>query len=322
MNDLISLIIPCYNASLTISKCLDSVISQSFQNLEIIIINDGSTDSTLDIINQYRAKDSRIILINRENSGVSKARNLGIEKAGGAYICFVDSDDWVEKDYCSTLYQSIKENEADISIAEAFYEDVNGNEVAKHQTFAVSNSIYNKETALKLLLEDKIIQSHPWAKLYKSELLKNISFPEKLEAFEDYFTMFKVFNSATTLVKTEKKIYHYVQFEDSLSHNLTPKRAYHFFLALMEAYNFLNSQVVDSSFRKSIIQNILKKIFMVLKRIIRNTTEDEMISEKEEIRRCFSNFMRYGVGDIGLEYYIYARLFLYYPKLYTKIISK
>lgn len=322
MNDLISLIIPCYNAQSTITKCLDSVIKQSYQNLEIIIINDGSTDETLDILKKYQERDSRIVLINQENSGVSKARNEGIKWATGDYICFIDSDDWVENDYCSILYQAISENKADISIAEAFYEDENGNPVGKQHNSDNSNSIFDKKTALKLLLEDKIIQSHPWAKLYKSELLKNISFPENLEAFEDYFTMFRVFNSSEMVVKVNEKIYHYVQFADSLSHNLTPKRAYHFFLALMEAYSFLDSQNVDSSFRKSIVKNILKKSFMVLKRILRNTNSDEMVSEKENIRNSLTVFLKYSASEIGLEKYLYLRFFINYPEQYSRFIKK
>lgn len=322
MNDLISLIIPCYNTQSTITKCLDSVIKQSYQNLEIIIINDGSTDETLDILKKYQERDSRIILINQENSGVSKARNEGIKWATGDYICFIDSDDWVENDYCSILYQAISENKADISIAEAFYEDENGNPAGKQHNSDNSNSIFDKKTALKLLLEDKIIQSHPWAKLYKSELLKNISFPENLEAFEDYFTMFRVFNSSEMVVKVNEKIYHYVQFADSLSHNLTPKRAYHFFLALMEAYSFLDSQNVDSSFRKSIVKNILKKSFMVLKRILRNTNSDEMVSEKENIRNSLTVFLKYSASEIGLEKYLYLRFFINYPEQYSRFIKK
>lgn len=319
---LISVIIPCYNVESTIAKCLESVIAQSYQNLQIIIIDDGSTDKTSEIIKQFQTKDSRIILITQENSGVSKARNEGISKAFGEYICFVDADDWVEKDYCSILYQSLVENSASISVAEAFFEDENGNTVEKHHVFKDSITIYNKQTALKLLLEDKIIQSHPWAKLYQSELLKNVSFPENLEAFEDYFTMFKVFNNAEKIVKINQPIYHYVQFTDSLSHHLTPKRAFHFFLALMEAYGFLNTLNMEPKFKASIIQNILKKSFMVLKRIIRNTNDDEMIIEKETIRNSLKSFLQYSVLEVGVENYLYLRFLIYYPKKYARFVKK
>ena len=320
--NLISLIIPCYNAESTIAKCLDSVISQSYQNLEIIIIDDGSTDKTSSIIKEFQEKDSRITLINQNNSGVSKARNQGIKMASGKYICFVDSDDWVEENYCSILHKSLIENDADISIAEAFFEDKNGNLVGKHQISEDSIVIYDKQTALKLLLEDKIIQSHPWAKLYKSELLKNISFPENLEAFEDYFTMFKVFNNSEKVAKINQPIYHYIQFENSLSHNLTPKRAYHFFLALMEAYSFLKAQNFESKFHTSIIRNILKKSFMVLKRIIRNTSDEEMLTEKENIKTGLKSFLQYPALKIGVENYLYLRFFINYPEKYSRFIKK
>ena len=321
--ELISLIIPCYNAESTIIKCLTSVISQNYQSLEIIIIDDGSTDRTSEIIADFQKKDGRIILYQQINSGVSKARNKGIELASGEYICFVDSDDWVENDYCSILHQTIIENSADLSIAEAFIEDGTQNQnTANKQTCNGSVVSYNKHTALKLLLEDKVIQSHPWAKLYKSSLLKNILFPENLEAFEDYFIMFRVFDRAEKIVKINKQIYHYVQFSNSLSHNLTPKRAYHFFLALMEASAFLETLNIDAKFRTSIVRNILKKSFMVLKRIIRNTNPNDMISEQEVIRKGLTPFLKHSFLEIGLENYLYLRFFINFPTKYKRFIQK
>lgn len=319
---LISIIIPCYNAEYTIAKCLTSVISQNYQNLEIIIVDDGSTDKTSEIITEFQKKDVRIILFKQNNSGVSKARNKGIEIASGSFICFVDSDDWVEREYCSVLYQSIVENNADISIAEAVIEDENNKQRDNKQISSPSTVVFDKHTALKLLLEDKAIQSHPWAKLYKSTLLKNIQFPENLEAFEDYFIMFRVFDSAEKVVKINNQVYHYVQLPNSLSHNLTPKRAYHFFLALMEASAFLETLNIDSQFRNSIVRNLLKKSFMVLKRIIRNTNLYEMVTEKEVIKNSLRPFLKYSVFKIGLENYLYLRFFINFPKKYNRFVKK
>ena len=319
---LISVIIPCYNAEYTITKCLTSVIFQNYQNLEIIIVDDGSTDKTSEIITEFQKKDVRIILFKQNNSGVSKARNKGIEIASGSFICFVDSDDWVEREYCSVLYQSIVENNVDISIAEAVIEDENNKQRDNKQISSPSTEVYDKHTALKLLLEDKVIQSHPWAKLYKSTLLKNIQFPENLEAFEDYFIMFRVFDSAEKVVKINNQVYHYVQLPNSLSHNLTPKRAYHFFLALMEASAFLETLNIDSQFRNSIVRNLLKKSFMVLKRIIRNTNLYEMVTEKELIKNSLRPFLKYSVFKIGVENYLYLRFFINFPKKYNRFVKK
>ena len=316
---LISIIIPCFNAEKTLEKCLESVVQQSYANLEIIIIDDGSTDETSLIYNKFQSNDERILVLKQQNSGVSKARNTGVKAATGDYICFVDSDDWAELNYCSELYSLLVGENADISIVEASYEDENGNVLCSKPIS--DEKIFDGNRALVLLLEDQEIQSHPWGKLFKADLLKNVHFPENLKCFEDYSTLFKIFNKAVKVVKSNEKLYHYIQREDSLSHNLSPETAYQFFLAIMEVFEFWrNSAKVGD--RNKIIKNIVRKLLMVLKRITRNTKEDEMKSEKDEIRRAFNSFLKYSATDIGLEYYFYLRLYYYFPTLYARLTQK
>ena len=316
---LISIIIPCFNAEKTLEKCLKSVVQQSYANLEIIIIDDGSTDETSLIYNKFQSNDERILVLKQQNSGVSKARNTGVKAATGDYICFVDSDDWAELNYCSELYSLLVGENADISIVEASYEDENGKVLCNKPTS--EEKIFDGNRALVLLLEDQEIQSHPWGKLFKAELLKNVHFPENLKCFEDYSTLFKIFNKAVKVVKSNKKLYHYIQREDSLSHNLSPATAYEFFLAIMEVFEFWrNSAKVGD--RNKIVKNIVRKLLMVLKRITRNTKVDEMKSEKDEIRRAFNSFLKYSATDIGLEYYFYLRLYYYFPTLYARLTQK
>ena len=316
---LISIIIPCFNAEKTLEKCLESVVQQSYANLEIIIIDDGSTDETSLIYNKFQSNDERILVLKLQNSGVSKARNTGVKAATGDYICFVDSDDWAELNYCSELYSLLVGENADISIVEASYEDENGNVLCNKPTS--EEKIFDGNRALVLLLEDREIQSHPWGKLFKADLLKNVHFPENLKCFEDYSTLFKIFNKAVKVVKSNEKLYHYIQREDSLSHNLSPATAYQFFLAIMEVFEFWrNSAKVGD--RNKIVKNIVRKLLMVLKRITRNTKVDEMKSEKDEIRRAFNSFLKYSATDIGLEYYFYLRLYYYFPTLYARLTQK
>ena len=316
---LISIIIPCFNAEKTLEKCLESVVQQSYANLEIIIIDDGSTDETSLIYNKFQSNDERILVLKQQNSGVSKARNTGVKAATGDYICFVDSDDWAELNYCSELYSLLVGENADISIVEASYEDENGNVLCSKPIS--DEKIFDGNRALVLLLEDQEIQSHPWGKLFKADLLKNVHFPENLKCFEDYSTLFKIFNKAVKVVKSNEKLYHYIQREDSLSHNLSPETAYQFFLAIMEVFEFWrNSAKVGD--RNKIIKNIVRKLLMVLKRITRNTKVDEMKSEKDEIRRAFNSFLKYSATDIGLEYYFYLRLYYYFPTLYARLTQK
>lgn len=316
---LISVIIPCYNAEKTLDKCLKSVVQQLFTNLEIIIVDDGSTDGTLKICEEFQNKDERIQIITQSNYGVSKARNEGIKVATGKYVCFVDSDDWVEPTYCSELLNLLVTENADISIIEASYEDESGRVIFKKPTS--KENILEGNRALILLLQDHVIQSHPWGKLYKTKYLKSISFPENLKCFEDYSTLFKIFDKAEKVVRSDEKLYHYIQLKDSLSHDLSPKMAYYFYLAIMEVFNFWQSKN-DLKNQGKVIKNIIKKLLMSLKRIIRNTTKEEMQTEKEEIRQFFQSFHQYSVENIGVEYWFYLRLYYYYPNLYSKLISK
>lgn len=316
---LISLIIPCYNAEFSLEKCLKSVIEQDYPTLEIIIIDDGSTDNSSKIYEEFQRKYQRIKIIKQENAGVANARNKGIKSANGEYLCFVDSDDWVEKNYCSELYRLLISESADISIIEASYENLDGEIIFQKPTS--SEKVFDGNRALVLLLEDKVLQSHPWGKLYKVSFLKNINFPENLKCFEDYSTLFKVFDKAIKVVKSNEKLYHYIQHDDSLSHNLSPETAYHFFLAIMETFKFCEKTKLFQNNEK-IAKNMVKKLLMVLKRIIRNTTPNQMQNEKEKIRQSFKPFLKFSVNQIGIEYYFYLRLYYYYPKIYTNLISK
>jgi len=120
----ISVIIPVYNTSKYLKRCLDSIINQTYVNLEIICINDGSKDNSLEILNQYKKKDDRIIIIDKENQGVSAARNDGIKNSTGMYITFVDSDDWLELDAIEILYKTLINEKVDV-VRGNYYKDYN-----------------------------------------------------------------------------------------------------------------------------------------------------------------------------------------------------
>ena len=116
MTEKITVIVPVYNVEHYLEKCLDSLINQTYKNLEIIVINDGSTDNSGEICQEYAQKDNRIVYIEKENGGLSDARNVGLDKMTGSYVTFIDSDDWVELDYVEILYKKIIEYQADIAV--------------------------------------------------------------------------------------------------------------------------------------------------------------------------------------------------------------
>ena len=127
----VSIIIPVYNVQKYLRKCLDSIVNQTFKNIEIIIINDGSSDNSLNICKEYSKKDKRINIINKHNEGVSKARNTGLLYATGEYISFIDSDDWVEQNMIEELYNSITSNKADLCICNFIKENKNKRDYIK-----------------------------------------------------------------------------------------------------------------------------------------------------------------------------------------------
>ena len=211
--DLISIIVPVYNTEKYLEKCICSIISQTYKNIEIIIVNDGSTDNSKRICEKYEKKDNRIKLINKENGGQGSAKNIGIDYATGNYIGFVDSDDYIDEDMYETLYNLCVKNDADISMV-AFNKVIDG-KVMKTMDFGGETIVFDKFNAMKELLLDREIKSYNWNKLYKKELFEGIEFSEKLK-YEDIDINVKLFEKINKF--TYKKIpkYYYVQRNNSI----------------------------------------------------------------------------------------------------------
>lgn len=183
MNEKISVIIPCYNAEKYLAKCLDSVVNQTYKNLEIICVNDGSTDNTLKILENYASKDDRMVIINQNNSGLSGARNSGIKKVTGKYTIFVDSDDWIGLDTCKIALSKCCENNVDLVIWN--YVKEYGNKSINKRIFQDKEIYFNGKDCENILHRrifglygeelknpenaDSLVTV--WGKLYKSALI-------------------------------------------------------------------------------------------------------------------------------------------------------
>lgn len=212
MDELISIIVPVYNVEKYLRKCIDSIRNQTYTNIEIILINDGSTDTSGKICDEFKEQDERITVVHQENQGISMVRNMGIKLAKGNFIGFVDSDDYIENDMFETLYKLNKKYNSDISIV-SFYEHYN------EKIISVRNSkkleILDKTEGLKELLIDIKIQSYLWNKLFRKELLNNIEFPEG-KNFEDISAMLLIFEKSNKIVLLEEPKYHYVRRDNSI----------------------------------------------------------------------------------------------------------
>lgn len=177
MNDLISVIIPVYNVEPYLRRCVDSILAQSYQNFEILLIDDGSTDASGDICDEYAEQDSRIIAIHQENNGVSSARNAGLDKCCGEYISFIDSDDWIKKDMYRDMIQAIKEYKADFAVCNEIHVTLHKNDKSFKRTnhwpeltgtTGINNiELYEKVFARTAIMRNKvfkrsIIGKHRW----------------------------------------------------------------------------------------------------------------------------------------------------------------
>lgn len=212
MQELISVIVPVYNVEKYLKKCIKSIMSQSYTNLEIILINDGSTDNSGKICDELKEQDKRIKVIHKSNGGLSDARNAGLKIANGKYIGFVDSDDYIAEDMFETLYNINKKYNSDISIV-SFYE------IYKDKVIGVRDSKKLQELtkidAMKELLIDTNIQSYAWNKLFRRELFEGLEFPTN-KNFEDIATTLLLFEKANKVVLLEKPKYYYVRRDDSI----------------------------------------------------------------------------------------------------------
>ena len=209
----ISIIIPVYNVDKYLPKCLDSVISQTYKHLEIIIIDDGSTDNSGIICDEYALRDNRIIVIHQPNRGLSAARNSGLDIAKGVYVMFVDSDDYVEPSFCEKpLRIAIREQ---VDIVSFGYFKI-GNKSTKVKTTNKPRTVQASEAIKLLITLDDVIHGFVWNKLYKRALFEQIRFPVG-RTFEDQGVNYLLFHSAKNIFISEESLYYYYRREKSIS---------------------------------------------------------------------------------------------------------
>ena len=211
--DLISIIVPIFNTEKHLHQCLDSILSQSYENFECLLINDGSTDASASICREYIAKDARFRYFEKENGGVSSARNLGIERSGGAYITFIDSDDWIEFDYLEVLYAAIIQETADISVSTYRTYEMSKNQWLFHAFKRVEHQkVFSRQELLnQLMFLHSFDSSYGFVscKLVRKSILNGIWFNESTHLGEDMEFWFKLYLIAEKSVFSNRDTYVY-----------------------------------------------------------------------------------------------------------------
>lgn len=205
---MISVIVPVYNVENKISKCLDCLVNQTYDNIEILLIDDGSIDNSRAICDKYAERDKRIRVIHKQNGGVSSARNMGMDESSGKYLMFVDSDDYMEKNTCEVMINAIEKYGVDLIVSS--YNTIYNGSVMKH---ICPEKVYDSVEALKndfrLIYLDCFLNS-PWNKLFKREYIKN-KFDENMKYFEDYYFVLDYMDNIKSLATIETPLYFYVE---------------------------------------------------------------------------------------------------------------
>lgn len=312
MKPLISIIVPVYNIELYIEKCIDSILGQSYQHLEIIIIDDGSTDNSGKICDQRAKVDERIKVYHTKNRGLVAARKLGLEKATGQYIGFVDGDDYVEKNMYENMLMQLIEDGSDY-IHSMYINEIN-NSIEGH----ISEQIINVKTEIQKVdffnkhiwgeeVKEFIVPSI-WSKLFKSEFIKKCYslVPNEQSYGEDWICLFVSVMEAEQISFTNNAYYHYIIREGSLSHDNSKKcffseiHLYHHLLECISLYKNTDLENLLYGFSRRKFIQLIENTASIKAFIPRFFWEDMSFLKGKKI-------ILYGAGNVGRDYYTQIR---------------
>lgn len=299
-NPLVSIIIPCYNGSKFIDKCLTSIFNQAYKNFEVIVINDGSTDNSLELLSKYNIK-----VISQDNAGQGKARNVGLNNSNGDYICFIDIDDYIDEHYLEKLVNAVTSNDYDIAICS--YYDVCGDKII------YNNFKLDKELSIfefyRCCLDHLVWSVVPWNKIYKSSLLKNIRFKEGTY-YEDEPFLDEVIKSSNKIISISDSLYYYVQNPSStMKTNIVFRKLFRVESRTNRINYFLDNNWVDY-YLEAVRENLflllrlkdLTKKHKVYKSIYKKQVDDNEYNLKLSINRSIKK----GIHN-EIQVYLYAK---------------
>ncbi|RYL92710.1 glycosyltransferase [Sporolactobacillus sp. THM7-4] len=291
-NPLVSVIVPVYNVEKYLKKCVESIMNQTFKNIEIILVDDGSTDASGKMCDYFQLMDNRIVVIHKENGGLSSARNAGIKRAKGIFVGFVDSDDWISE----TMYENLLSltNKYDADVSECRFINVNKKtDLKKVIEQPESVLTFNHDDALRLHFQNALFYSVVWNKLYKKELFNGIEFPEG-KIHEDEFTTYKILDKASKLVSTSNILYCYFRRSNSIMGQKFSSKS----LDRLEAYKekkqyFMNTEFEEMS-QKQFIHEGIRAYCLAKNKINTNRLWSELIREiKLYSRRYSKRYLNY-----------------------------
>lgn len=316
MNDrLVSVIIPVYNSEKYLDQCLHSVVKQTYKNIEIIIVNDGSTDNSEDICLAYAVKDTRIHYITQKNDGVSCARNTGLEKSHGQFVLFVDADDYIARDMIETLINMSSDRSMSVCNYAAFIKD--GSITQKFAQY--DQSVYDSR-------KDYLSHIHqswgPVARLYARNIIGNIRFNTKYKMAEDLLFNIEIIcnNPSFSIYASDKTLYYYRQDKESLSHQeFKDDREFTGIEAETEAYQLLLKNHMEDQNTRILFNGIL--LYYSRYASLSEDKKKEHGDEISYIRQLISTHRKYllNARDKTVSERLKMRLIIYWPSMFIHL---
>ena len=309
----ISIIVPVYNAEKYLEKCLVSLLNQTLKNIEIIVVNDGSTDKSLEIALKLSKSDQRIKIYTQSNGGASRARNLGIKMSSGKYLGFVDADDYIKPEMFEHLLNLCENNDCDMSICGWYV--VDGDNVRKSH-FNSKLKIMTTEEAIDMLLDHFSFDNFSCNKLFKKKLFNDVEYPNGI-IFEDLLVIYKLINNSKKIAADSTPLYYYVQHNNSITNNLQKHlnvTAFESFVIrkndLLQLYPKLKNKIRSNFFTAN------KMYFM----ISLNSDNRNKKFEKERIKLMRKNVIYVWIDkSIPFRVKISSTLIAVFPYLYFKV---
>ncbi len=245
--ELVSVIVPVYNTEKYLERCISSITEQIYQNLEIILVDDGSTDNSLEICNEWSKKDKRIKVVHKENGGLSSARNAGIDASLGDYLVLVDSDDRIAKEMISKMYSAIRIHDADLAICDFIKGTEDFYPFAEEETNELVSEEIDPLTALRSIYKDSYnaqMYVAAWGKLYKKELFNTVRYPEG-KLFEDIYVTHRILYDCKRIAVVSNKLVYYYQHSESIMNSKFNVKKLDYLQALNERILFFQEKQLN-----------------------------------------------------------------------------
>lgn len=316
--DLISVIVPVYRVEKYLKRCVESIAGQTYQNLEIILVEDGSPDRCGEMCDRFAKEDRRIRVLHQKNGGLSAARNAGIEAAKGAFLAFVDSDDFIAEDFIAALYEALVSTASEI--AQCKYEYVAGNQMTKAKEPGTIRVLTGKQMLVEMYDYEGAYNVVAWNKLYKSSLFQEIRYPNG-KIHEDEATSYRLFYQAERVAFLDRYLYGYFTSPSSITRNEFKRNRLDWAWALEGRMVFYREKEEQELLRltlKAYIDGVIA-LYQNCRSCLPDSSADQkellkkVKAAKKELKQCGGVSFRTNLG-----YFV----FLAFPAVYCKIRGK